>query len=123
MKSLVVLIALSTLAFAGCSGSSNNAPSTPKNASSLVVTVNAAGGAPQPGATVNLSRALESDGITPEAPILSTMTTDANGQVTFTLQATGPYCINAVYQPSGSSLEETSACNSQPVPATATLTL
>lgn len=94
MKHYVKGLALSALALSGCSLGSGLPPPYPNNPSSASITFTTASGAPAAGLTATLSTNMS--GTTPTG-VVSTATTDANGNVTFSnLPTIGLVCVSAV---------------------------
>jgi ABC-type Fe3+-hydroxamate transport system substrate-binding protein len=108
---VVVLVAL-----AGCGSNSNSTPST-TNASSSVITLETATGAPVANTVVSLSTDIANN-----APVnvQQTATTNASGQATFyNIPANGVYCVSATVGSANNSTFE-GVCLA-PFPATYTL--
>jgi hypothetical protein len=118
MKCGHFVFALSVLALTACGGGGSSTPSAPNNPSTTLVTVDFAN-APLAGIKVTLSTGLNNQ--TPTG-VIATAATNALGQVTFSLPATGTLCVSAS-ETIGSGTAFAGNCNSQPFPSTFGLSL
>jgi hypothetical protein len=104
--------ALVACALTACGGGGSSAP-TSDNPASTVVTVDFAG-SPLAGVKVTLSTGLNNQ--TPTG-VIATAATNAAGQVTFSLPATGTLCVSAV-ETISSGMALGGSCAAQPFPST-----
>jgi len=118
MKVSLCVVTLSALVLGGCSGGGSSTPSTANNPSTTAVTVDFAN-APLAGVKVTLSTGLNNQ--TPTG-VIATASTNAEGQVTFSLPATGTLCISAT-ETISSGTAFAGNCASQPFPSTFSLSL
>jgi 5-hydroxyisourate hydrolase-like protein (transthyretin family) len=111
-------LGLGVVLLVGCGGGGSNAPTTANNAATTTVTVDYAG-SPLAGIKVTLSTGLNNQ--TPTG-VISTGTTNSQGQVTFSLPATGTLCVSAT-ETTNAGNTFAGNCEPQPFPASFGLAL